>query len=476
MSILNKIRAQSLKNIRPTQSDVKEAAAVFKKVYNAIQIELEEKKIDAAFIELEGSSGRKQTQLRNWKELDVFIGLPVSILPESMKDEKARKPFIQRFLRKMVKDVAVGAVKRAGSENFQVAYAEHPYVIAKIDDYKVDVVFCFDLTKEYIFENGPITAVDRTPHHSNFVTENLTDAQRDDVRLLKAFLQSTFVYGDSSPIGRSGFTGFSTEMLIFHKQTLESTLEFLSQDKPEPLDFFNRASDLLRQKFSRDFLIISDPTDPSRNIASSISKRAYLFTTYNARQFLQNPSKRYFERKPVPQLSIAELNQLEPNYFVVEFQDQTGWHYTKTRDKLYRYFSKLSRFMKQEPTGEPRFGSVTFEELFQEDVFAVALHIANVELSQSYIRVGPSQDHVKGVNEFFEKHPDAFLKNGRYYVEILRPFSNAEQALRFYFSKNQISPKLQIIDVTREGATKIGKQALWILLRAIQPFAKTMRD
>ena len=472
MSIFDEIRVQTLKKIRPTKSDLKDAASVFKKVCEALQLEVDERRVDIAFIKLEGSSGRKQTQLRGWRELDVFIGLPVSILPKSPDEKRAKKSLIRRLLKRMVEEVAVNAIKQLGCKRTQVAYAEHPYLIAQIDDYQVDIVFCFDLTKEYIFENGPITAVDRTPHHSDFIQEQLTETQRDDVRLLKAFFQSSYVYGDASPVGRSGFTGFSTEMLIYYKQSLESVLEYLCQQKLEPLDFYHRTSDLLEQKFLNDFFIVSDPIDPNRNIASSISERAYRYARYNARQFMQNPTETYFEKQPVPQLSTFELSQLDPNYFVIEFCDQTEWHYTKTRDKLYSYFSQLSRFLKQEATGEPRFGLVIFEELFHENIFAVALHVENDNLNRSYIRAGPSQDFVEGVAKFLERHPEAFLRNGRYYIEIERMFTNAEQALHFYLSENQISPKLHIIDVTKEGSTRVGKQALWILTKAVQPFSK----
>jgi tRNA nucleotidyltransferase (CCA-adding enzyme) len=470
MSILNTIRFQCLDIIRPTESDIQESAVVFEKVRKAIKLEAEERNIAVAFINLEGSSGRKQTQLRGWKELDIFIGLPASIVSNSLENKKTRKPLIRRLLKKMVKDVAVNAVKRVGSNEFEIAYAEHPYVIAKIDNYRVDIVFCFDLTKNYIVENGPITAVDRTPHHSNFVDKHLTVTQRDDVRLLKAFFHTSYVYGDSSPVGRSGFTGFSTEMLIFHSQALEPALEYLSQSAPQPLDFFSRDADSLKRKFTNDFFIISDPVDPNRNIASSISKRAYRYTRHRARQLLLGPSEVFFDRQPIPQLSKAELDLLEPNYFVIEFQDQTGWHYTKTRDKLYSYFSTLARFLRQEPTGESRFGSTTFEELFRGKIFAVALYVEKAKVSQTYTRAGPPENQVEGVNKFIEKHPDAFLKNGRYYTKINRAFTSAEKALRYYLSENQLSSELPIIDVTRTGSTEIGAQALWILKQAVLPF------
>jgi tRNA nucleotidyltransferase (CCA-adding enzyme) len=247
----------------------------------------------------------------------------------------------------------------------------------------------------------------------------------------------------------------------------------LSHFEPKPFDFYNRSVDSLKRKFAADFFIISDPIDPNRNIASSISKRAYTFTTHKARQLLESPSVGFFDRKPIPQLPASELNQLESNYFVIEFQDQTGWHYTKTRDKLYRYFSKLSRFLSQETTGERRFGFVLFEELFHEETFVIALYIENIELSQTFIRAGPHEDYGEGVDQFLARHPEAFLENNRYHIEISRPFTNAEQALRHYLSENQISPKLRIINITREGSTELGKQALWILIKAVQPFIKS---
>ena len=473
MSNLNKIRLQSLKEIRPTESDIQQSFDVFKKVKNAIQEEASARNIDLSFIELEGSSGQKQTQLRNWNELDIFVGLPLTILRQNQLEDKVRKPAIRHLIKQLVRDVAVNAVERVDAKNIQVAYAEHPYVIAHIDKQKVDVVFCFDLPEDYIYKHGPITAVDRTPHHSKFVKKNLSEAQRDDVRLLKAFFQSSFVYGDSSPIGRSGFTGFSSEMLIFHRHTLEATLDFLSQPDPEPLDFFNRDHDILKHKFSQDFLIISDPIDPNRNISSSISNRAYRFAQHNASQLLQKPTKKYFKRKPVPQLSPNEMEKLEPHYYVIEFQDLTDWHYTKTRDKLYRYFTTLSKYLKQEPTGEPRFGMMTFEEVFQEKVFAVSLHIEKAEISPSFIRTGPPAAHTEGVKQFVERHPNAYFKDGRYHVEIRRAVTKAEEAIRNYLKKHIISSNLQVIGITKEGTTKIGRQALWILINAVLPFSKS---
>lgn len=472
MSELNEIRETILEQIRPSPFEVEESYIIFNQIRQAIALVAEKKRIEIAFIELEGSSGQKQTQLRNWRELDVFIGLPPSII-KGVDEEKPEKSFLRKLFTKLVTQVGVAAAKHVGCPAPQIAYAEHPYVSMSLGNYSADIVFCFDLSPEYILEKGPITAVDRTPHHSRFVNEHLSKVQRDDVRLLKAFLHSAFVYGDASPVGRTGFTGFSTEMIIYHKRNFDSAVEYLAKPSITPLDIFERTPQRLKSTFPNDLLIITDPTDPQRNIASSISERAYKYAQYNARQLLEKPSKSFFSMEPIPVFALDELKQLSPNYFVIEYHDDTGWHYTKTRDKLYRYFTKLQNFLSREPTGEPRFGTVFFEEVFEKPIFTIALYVEKDKISKKFKRIGPTLDFTEGVMQFKKKHPDAYLHNGRYQVDFSRPFTDAKQTLQHFLDNNKISPKLYLINITRNGSTRIGKQALWVLVKAVQPFIGT---
>jgi tRNA nucleotidyltransferase (CCA-adding enzyme) len=470
MSVFQTIRNEVLDQIRPTKTEIETSSRIFSKLEQAIHSILEKDNVEVSFINLEGSSGRKQTQLRNRRELDIFIGLPVSLLTKSIDEEKPKKPVLRKLLRQLVEEVGIEAVKEAGCSNWQVSYAEHPYISAVLEGYKTDIVFGFDLTSEYILENGPITAVDRTPHHSHFVESHLSKSQRDDVRLLKAFFHSAYVYGDTSPVGRSGFTGFSTEMIIYHCRNYTSAFEFLSQPTPKTLDFFSQPPQKLTLKFRGETLIIIDPTDPNRNVASSISERAYRFAQFNANRFLQEPSASFFKWQPIPVLSSNDLERIGENYFVIEFDDKTGWHYTKTRDKLYRYFTKLQKFLSYEATGEPRFGSVIFEEVFEPPHFVIALFVEKHRISETFTRMGPPLDMPNDVEQFVKKHPDAYLQDGRYHVRVQRNFQRAKDAIQDFLINNKVSRKLTPISVSHRGSTLIGKQALWILRQAVQPF------
>ena len=470
---LSAIREQVLRHIRPRPSDIRREQRCFSRIQKAVLSVAKQKQLEVSFVQLEGSSGRKQTQLRGHRDLDIFIGLPLSLVPGGV-DQPPSQTALQQLLRKLVKEVAVTAAEQAGCRNISVVFAQHPYVTATLEGFRVDLVFCFDLPPDYIMKQGPLTAVDRTPHHSRFVDENLTAEQRDDVRLLKAFFQACFAYGDASPVGRCGFTGFSAETLIYHTETLEGALSSLKQLSSTPLDYFGRPAKELKKLFRNDLLIIVDPTDPKRNLAASISGRAYRYVKHQAELALHDPSPRFFLPTDIPTFSAREERRLGPNFFVAEYRDETGWHYTKTRDKLYKYFGQLCRFLSKEPTGEKRFGHCLFEEILDEEegLFAVALWVEHHSISPHYIRIGPPPRMLEASRRFCEKYPHAEIRDGRYQALIPRTFTRASEAIEHYLAAHPVSPNLRLIATSHVGTTKLGKQALWILKNAVMPFSK----
>jgi tRNA nucleotidyltransferase (CCA-adding enzyme) len=471
MKNLSAIREQLLREyLRPTREDIKRTEQYFTRIHEAIQHYTTKKKLQISFIRLEGSAGLKQTQLRNTRDLDVFIGLPQQLLIKEFNSPHPAKTTIRKFLGKLVKEVAFKAAKLAGCQEISITHAEHPYVRAVLDDHQVDLVFCFDLPLHYISEHGPVTAVDRTIHHSQFVSEHLSPIQRDDVRLLKAFFQSGFVYGDTSPVGRSGFTGFSAEILIYHFQNLVNALARLKHIPLETLDYFGRSTSELRKRFQDDYLIIIDPIDPNRNLAASISKRAHDYACHLATRLLSNPTPQYFMARDIPILSPHGEKHLTQNHMVITFEDNTGWHYTKTRDKLYKYFNNLCNFLSHEPTGENRFGQCIFEEVFSNNAFAIALHVEHPSLEPTFLRVGPPIDLDEAVQQFLRKHPNAIKQDGRYFADTPRTYTEVDEAVRHYLKEHVISPKLQLKSISQTGTQKIGKQALWILKNAVLPF------
>jgi len=64
-------------------------------------------------------------------------------------------------------------------------YAEHPYINAEIDGFDVDIVPCYDIDNPANIQS----AVDRSPHHQEYIKGWLTPERKDQVLLLKKFLR-----------------------------------------------------------------------------------------------------------------------------------------------------------------------------------------------------------------------------------------------------------------------------------------------
>ena len=171
-------------------------------------------------------------------------------------------------------------------------YAEHPYVSGTLNGIKVDVVPCF----QHSSDESIISSVDRTPLHTEFIRKNLSEEQKDEVRLLKLFLKSAGIYG--SEIRVQGFSGYVCELLIYHLGTFARTVEWLSGLKEKAT--LGDTSHI----FSSSSLIIVDPTDIKRNAAAAVSEDSYYSSIAVARCYLDSPGDEYFKLPEYPERSL----------------------------------------------------------------------------------------------------------------------------------------------------------------------------
>ncbi len=278
-------------------------------VINSSQIPTE---ISIAFLEPQGSTGIKHTALAKAADLDLFIALdPALVFDQKFATKKARREYIRKLFKRLVLDWLIPTLQKNQYNNVHLSYSEHPYVSAELDGVDIDLVCCFDLSAPYLQEHGPITAVDRSPHHSRFIRDHLNSDQKNDVRLLKYFFKSHYCYGDQSAIGRSGFIGYSAELLIhifgsfwgvlqnFH--TLDHEILYSPAIPNDSIEKYTCISydRVKNQYFPNDYLVIIDPTDTKRNVGASISPRAYFLIKSRIEQFLSSPSNVFFEKQEI---------------------------------------------------------------------------------------------------------------------------------------------------------------------------------
>ncbi|MGV9203386.1 MAG: hypothetical protein ACOC44_05115 [Promethearchaeia archaeon] len=486
MKDIEKILQNVLKKIRPTEKELILINNVVKEIKGLISEKAEELDIKYTIIEPQGSTGIKQTQLRNDFDIDLFIGLDYELYkPKKKKLSKNQlKKHFKSLFKGLCNDWIIPAISIDKIKNPRLFYAEHPYVKAEYEDprrnhqyLELDIVLYFDIEQDYIRRNGPITAVDRSPWHGRFVKNNLNKKQKDEVRLLKQFFKACYSYGDKSAVGRVGFIGYSAELLIYHFEDIITVFQHFGQLQTTALDYFGRDSSKLKNKkrFQNDYLIIVDPVDKNRNVASAISERAYNYCNKQIKEFLKDPEESYFQIEPLSPINKDAENI--DHFFIVELQNtDLEYHYTVNRDKLYSLGDYIINIGEKEFTHEERFGTIIFELYFdlEKNEYSLAFYCAHPTISQTYIRRGPSTKNSHHAKKFMKKNPNTFEKNGYLWTETERKYAKFLNFLEDHIpQKLPKNLKLKNISDGRHAKTMTGKRALYVLENMVLPFSLT---
>lgn len=276
--ILDNARRIAVPSIRLQQEKTKIANLAFGLVKEQIS-----KYQETVAVEF-GGSYSKGTWLPDKADIDIFIKFE-----KSVSEEK----FIE-----LAKKIGFDSLKKFHP---YVRYSDHPYVEAKIQGTKVNVVPCYDIEK-----GQWKSAADRSPFHTQFMLESLTNVMRDEVRLLKVFLKTIRIYG--AEIAKQGFSGYVVEVLILNYGTFENVIKAFANVKPNQI--IGNAS-----KGFDTAVIIMDPIDNTRNLAAAISVESIGKFVLACRSFLKKPSISFFRPKMNSKISKKNLD----NVLVVTF-------------------------------------------------------------------------------------------------------------------------------------------------------------
>ncbi|MBN2156106.1 MAG: nucleotidyltransferase domain-containing protein [Candidatus Lokiarchaeota archaeon] len=474
--MLSSIRSEILDQIQPTDqenqkikrilSQIKEILKNYNKYHHNFRFD---------FISAQGSTGIKQTHLRHDSDIDLFIFLNPKDYEEVIEQDAKNRTKISALFRRLCDQWVIPALKADDFEEVYIAYAEHPYVSTRTEGYEVDIVFSFFLPENYIQKKGPITAVDRTFYHSEFIQKNLGSTQLDDVRILKAFFKNNYSYGDKAPIARGGFIGYAAELLICYFGSIWNifrnfhTLPYIS------VDFFNRSTDKLRKvpRFQNDFLLIMDPTDKMRNVAASISERAWIYCSKKIESFLKNPSiDSFFMNDPLSEIN-PESKEINSHYVVIENVQISDSHYTKIRDKLYSIAESVKNVASKEFDHSERFPSVEYSIYFDaiKKRFCIAFYTSKFHISDTYMRRGPKTDRQRNFEKFKAKHPDLVIKEGYSYVEETRTYTNFLDLVSAEF-KGRTFKEIEIINISipKKYEFEESIRAVFVLKECILPY------
>ena len=244
-------------------------------------------------------------------------------------------------------------------------YAEHPFVEAVVDGTKVNIVPCYNVKK-----GEWKSAADRSIHHTKFMSQKLSDSMKGEVRILKKFLLHIKAYG--AEIAKEGFSGYTSEVLIFHFGSFEKTIKKISEMKKGQV--IGRS----QKKFDSPIVII-DPIDSNRNLGAAISIDSLGKFVLASRSFLKKPSKKFFN-KPISKRVMKNTDKI----IVVQFRFKN-----RSDDIIWGQIKRASNALKTqlELGGFTVLRNSSIKDEKENAALVFLLHAKKIE--NSLVRIGP---------------------------------------------------------------------------------------
>ncbi len=375
---------------------------VIKKVLKKIRPSVEEQRRVKELSKMIMKAGRKFSDIYGMKpmlcgsvakntwllpaELDLFL-----LFPENLPKKK-----LEEYGLKVAKDI----IKEMKGK-YKISYSEHPYLTGVVKYrnslYAIDIVPCYNI-------KGGIkkikSAVDRTPYHVKYILKNLKNP--DEVRLLKKFCIARECYGADLKV--QGFSGYLCELLVVKFGSFINVVRNATQWRAGV--FLGKGEKSL--EFERSALILPDPVDKNRNVASALSIETFYRFVKSCKEFLKNPDESFFEKDAKKPYTISEIkNKIKSRgttWYAIRFKKPDVGD-----DILY---SQMRKFLS-------RIRSMANEEefkIFRIDFYVGSKYCVAVIEMETWMLPGL----VKHVGpDVFSKHAEEFLKHYKQYNVFL---------------------------------------------------------
>lgn len=351
---------------------------------------------------LVAGSAARGTFLKDRLDLDLFLLLP----PEVSRGDLERM------------GLALGARLLTETET---RYAEHPYRRGRFEGFTVDAVPGYAITDSH----RPMSAVDRTPFHQAYLAARETPALVDQIRLAKQFLRALGVYG--SEARRGGCSGYLVELLVLRFGSLDGLLD-AAQGWRIPVRLLSRP-DAAPRAPEDVALLLDDPVDPARNVATALTRRNLATLILGAGAYRRAPDARWFEVRSaeVPSLatSLARLQERTTHVAVLTLSRPD-----LVDDILYPQLRKAERAVAEE-AGRLGFAVLGTASAAGDGELVVLVEVEHAERPSVATHLGPPAG-IDRVDAFLAKwqNPEAGVLQGPYVTDDGRLAVQARRAHR----------------------------------------------
>ena len=302
--------------------------------------------------------------------------------------------------------------------NGKELYAQHPYLRGEIENIGIDLVPCFAIDNS----NESISAVDRTPFHTDWVISHITGLE-NEVRLAKQFLKAIGAYGANSAIG--GFSGYLVEILCIKYGGFLNLVKEIAQWRPPVI--INEMNEAPNSP-----IMICDPVDDKRNVAAGVTLKGLGTAILASKSFIDKPSMNFFfpeykEREFQGNITSIILSLPKGNEETI-----MPWLQKQGR-KIYRALKDF----------EPIAWNVNMKEKGY-----IVIETGIRTLPEIIAHKGPAPWE-NGAIEFLKKYPNATLNNERLEIGKKPKKRTIEEVV------NTLLPKSKIFEGLCKGAKPI---------------------
>jgi tRNA nucleotidyltransferase (CCA-adding enzyme) len=391
-----------LKKITPTTKEKKEIHSIVNSLKKQVRKEIKKTTIPI-MIELVGSIA-KDTFLRTSVDIDLFLLFPPNISREILQQQ----------------GLSIG---RAILKNQEECFAEHPYIRGIYKGFKTEIVPCYKIEDA----SQKLSAVDRTPFHTQYIKKHVKESQKKEVRLFKQFLKGIGCYGAEAEV--EGFSGYLCEIMLVKYKTFQQVIEQAARWRyGEKL--------YLKQGVYPDYpnpLIFIDPVDSERNVASALSKEKFDLLQKACTAYQNQPRLTFFFPHEQKAWSMEKIKKElhEENLIGVTFPKPDI-----IPENLYPQVRKALKAIKDLCEHHDFHVIQSLYTIQTENVFII-LQMEKKSLSKTVLHAGPPTKLKKNADEFLKKWAhshrtiqEPFEKNKRLYVEIERQYTDIKELLK----------------------------------------------
>ena len=398
------IYSKVLNKITPNKKDLEEELELFRTIEKKIL------SVEGSHSHLEwcGSSARN-THLKGDRDLDLFI----------MFEKELNEKELEKEGLKLGKIIFRGHF-------WEKAYSQHPYIRGIINGFDVEIIPSYIVKKG----NEKKSAVDRTPFHNKYLLARMNTKQKQEVRLLKQFLKGINAYG--ADLKNCALPGYGVELLILKYETFENALINISKWKSGQKIKFNTKKG---KKFEEPLILI-DPVDENRNVASALSQKQFDKMIFASELFLTKPNIKFFFPKKTKKWDKSKIKKMLNKKELIAIK--TTFPKNILSDlvwgQLRRMLKKISRELTQKDF------TVMREEVWsnETDVWFI-FELETLTLQKAKKLIGPRVEDIENVDKFLENKKKILsgprIENGRIVVEIERNIVDAKKILANFINE-----------------------------------------